>query len=213
MATYEEDAQIEALRRWWSENWQALVAGLGIGLVAIFGWQMWHRHQAAHQLQAATLYQNLTQAMTSEKDADVKAIVNRLKQNFDNTPYAAKAELKLARADVSHGRFTSAAERLKWVVDHGDDDGIIAVAKLRLASVQWQLGKDEDALSLLQHPLPAYAALYDELRGDIFADQKKPADARAAYQQALSTLPADSTERTTLQYKLDSLAGVGVKHS
>lgn len=213
MATHEEDAQVEALRRWWGENWKALVAGLVIGLVGIFGWRMWHRHQATHQLQAAVMYQNMTQAMKGEKDADVKATADRLKQDFDNTPYAAKAELKLARADVSHGRFASAADRLKWVADHGDDDGIVAIAKLRLAAVQWQLGKDADALRLLQQPLPAYTALYDELRGDILVGQNKPADARTAYQQALAALPADSTERTTLQHKLDSLAGVGVNQS
>jgi len=213
LATYDEDAQIETLRRWWDDNWKALVAGLVIGLAGIFGWQMWHRHQVAHQLQAATLYQDMTQAMTGKKDADVKAIVERLKKDFDNTPYAAQAELKLAQTDVAYGRFDSAADHLQWVVDHADDDGIRAIARLRLAAVQWQLGKDDDALKLLQQPPKTYIALYGELRGDILMDRKKTTEARSAYQQALAALPADSIDRGALQHKLDNLAGVAAGQS
>ena len=205
-AHYEEDAQVEALRRWWGENWKALVAGLVLGLGGIFGWQMWNRHKASHEMQASGLYDNMTQAMSGKKDADVKAIAEQLTKDYDNTPYAAAASLKLAQADVSHGRFDDAAKRLQWVADHGDDAGIRAIAKLRLAAVQWQLGKADVALSQLQHPPQAYTALYEELRGDILLDQNKVADARKAYRDSLSAMPANSTERDNVKDKLENLA-------
>lgn len=206
-ANYEEDAQVEALRRWWSENWKALVFGLALGLAGIFGWQAWNRHKAAHRLQAATVYGDLEQSMKGDKNADVKSLADQLVHQFDDTPYAAEAQFKLAQADVTHGRFDDAATRLQWVADHGNDAGVRAIATLRLAAVRWQLGKSDQALALLRQPPAGFAGLYDGLRGDILIGENKPADARKAYQQALAALPAESTERDGITQKLESLAG------
>lgn len=213
MASLDEDAQVEALRRWWSDNWKALVAGLVIGLIGIFGWRFWQSYQVKQQQQASALYQNMNQAMSGKKNGDIKGLANQLKQNYGSTPYAAAAQLKLAQASLANGRLADAAKSLKWVAYHADDKGIRAIAKLRLAAIEWQQGKDEAALKLLQNPLPSFAALYAEQRGDILLDQKKLEQAQQAYAQALAELPSDSAERTTVQQKLDSLAGAATRKS
>ena len=44
-----EEQELETLKKWWSENGKSLLAGLGIGLVAVAGWtswQTWQRTQA-----------------------------------------------------------------------------------------------------------------------------------------------------------------------
>ena len=47
MAYENEDQQVEALKKWWQENWKALVAGLGLGVGAIV---VLHEAEAAGRL-------------------------------------------------------------------------------------------------------------------------------------------------------------------
>lgn len=203
---YDEDAQIEALKRWWGQNWKALVTVLTIGLAGIVGWQLWTRYEAGHRMQASQLYDELDNAMSGKGNTDIKTIVAHLKTSYDDTPYASFAELKLAQADVSNGRFEDANRRLNWIVDHGNDAGIRSIARLRLAAVLWQIGRDAEALKDLERPPQPFRGLYEELRGDILASQNKEAQAREAYQQALLVLPLGSSEHKNVQSKLANLA-------
>lgn len=205
---YSDSAQLEAVLRWLHENWKALVSGLVIGLAVVLGWQGWVRHQASHRAEAAHMYADFQQALAGKKNKDVHAIAKSLTADYDNTPYASMAELKLAQADVSHARFKDAAKRLQWVADHGADVGTRSIARLRLAAVLWQDGKAQAALKQLAHPAPAFKGLYAELRGDIALSLKDRSAARAAYHEALAALPAKSVERPTVQHKLADLAGV-----
>ena len=42
MAEYEtEEQQVEALKQWWAENGRAVLMGIGLGLVLIFGFRFW----------------------------------------------------------------------------------------------------------------------------------------------------------------------------
>lgn len=201
-----ETEELEAVRRWWSENWKALVAGLVIGLGAIFGWQGWKQHRTEHRMTAAHMYADFQQALIGDNDSDVRAIVKTLTADYNDTPYASAAQLKLAQSDVSHARFEDAAKRLQWVVDHGDDLGTRNIAQLRLAAVLWQLGKNEEALKQLAHPAPAFDGLYAALQGDIELSAGHRDKARAAYEKALEALPRDSVARPTVQQKLGDLA-------
>lgn len=209
---YGEAEQLEILRRWWADNWKALVAGLVLGLGGIFGWQGWNSHRAEHRAAAANMFVDFQQALVGDKDSDVRAIVEKLTKDYADTPYAADAQLKLAQSDVSHARYEQAASRLQWVVEHGNDAGTRNVAQLRRAAVLWQLGKREDALALLAHPAPAFVGLFAALRGDIELSAGNRAAARKAYADALAALPADSAERSTVQQKLDDLAVAVAEH-
>ena len=50
-----------------------------------------------------------------------------------------------------------------------------------------------------------FAGLYNDLRGDALAAAGRPAEARTAYQAALTGLDAKSQYRNYVQVKLDSL--------
>ena len=53
----------------------------------------------------------------------------------------------------------------------------------------------------------AFAGLFADLRGDVLAAAGKPADAKAAYQLALSKIDAKSPYRGFIQVKFDALGG------
>ena len=222
---YDEEAQVEELRKWLRENWFPLASGLALGLAAIFGWQSWGAHQDARAGAASHIFDDLARAGEVNKYDDAKAMADRLVKDFSDTPYAAAAQLKVAAIEVIGKQLDDAAARLRWVVDYeqspsalarvgtllrlrsrGYDPALLPLARLRLAQVLWQQNKPDEALQQLAGDAGSYAALYDELRGDIKLSQGDRAGARGAYEQALQALTPDAVNRDTLQHKLDDLA-------
>jgi len=201
MSHYDDEAQVEQLRRWWNENWKALAAGLVIGLGGIYGWDAWQGAKTRQSEQASQIYQDLKKA----KPEDANGLADKLQSDFASTPYAAHAALFMAEKAAEKNDWAGAQQRLEWAVKHSDDDGMVKVAKLRLARVLWQQNKPEEALKQLDtKDGDAFAALYQELRGDIKLAQGDKVAARAAYQKALESGPAPGI-REFLQRKLDDL--------
>jgi predicted negative regulator of RcsB-dependent stress response len=211
---YDEEAQAEQLRQWWKENWQSLAAGLLIGLAAIFGWETWKSHQQKQAAAASQMYEDLKKAIAGDKIEDANSIGDKLTQEFPKSPYAADAELRLAARAVNDKRFDDASTRLGWVIEHGNDDGLKPLVRLRQARVLWQQGKNDDALKVLDGDAGTYGPLFDELRGDIHLAQGDRAGAAAAYRKALDagteSASADEppVDKSALQRKLDDLADV-----
>lgn len=206
MSHYDDEAQVEALHKWWQENWKALVSGLAIGLAGIVGWQSWQQHRDRVGVEAARLYSDLTAALIADKADDVKSVAGKLVQDYPDTPYASQAQLLVAAYRVEKSDLDGARDSLQWVVAHSDDDGLQNLARLREAQVLWQQGKLDQALALLDVEDPGpFAALYADLRGDIQLARGDRAAARAAYERALALNPAE-TVRENLERKLNDLA-------
>ncbi len=206
---FDDEAQAEQLKQWWKDNWMALAGGLVLGLGAIFGWEGWKGYQEGKAADASQMYEELKQALIDSKVEQANELGNKLVKDFSGTPYAAGAALFLASEDVRGNRFDDALARLQWVDKHSKDEGLRQVARLREARVLWQQGKTEDALKRLDAKAGTFAALYDELRGDIKLAQGDRAAARSAYEKALQTLAEDDmASRATLQRKLDDLTDV-----
>lgn len=201
---YEEEAQVEQLKRWWNENWKSLLAGLILGLAVILGWEGYKRYQLQQAEQASQLYEDLKSALAAHKNDEALLLGDKLVKEFVRTPYATSAAFYLAQIAVEQSKWDDAAARLQWVMDHGKDDGLRDLARLRLAKVKWQQQKADEALKLLEGEHGAYDALYAELRGDIKLAQNDRAAARTAYEQALTT--SEGPNRELLQRKLDDLA-------
>ena len=63
------------------------------------------------------------------------------------------------------------------------------------------------ALTQLNSPPPAFAALFADRRGDILAAQGKRDEARAAWQSAIDGLGTANPLTQVVQLKLDALSG------
>ncbi|WP_293371438.1 tetratricopeptide repeat protein [Nevskia sp.] len=211
---YDDEAQVEDLRRWWKENWLALAIGLGLGLGAIFGWEYYQREKNYTRAQASQLFEELKKATTAKQYDNAASIGDRLIAEFASTPYAVAGAMKLAQAAVAETKLDDARSRLEWAAAHSDDAALKPLIQLRLARVLWQQGKPVDALKLLDGDASTYAVLFEELRGDIkLAEGDRPA-ALAAYSKALASLGAATTGTPNapiaeaLQEKIDDLADV-----
>lgn len=207
MAThYDDEAELENLKTLWKDNWKSLAAGLVVGLGAILGWQGWKDYQNNQALQASQIYEDMKKALTANKTEDGVKLGERLMTEHASAPYASAAALKLASLAVEQGKFDVAGSRLHWVVQNSNDDGLKQLARLREARVLWQQKKLDEALKLLDGDAGGYAALYDELRGDIKLAQGDRAAARTSYEKALQTAGENAPSRDALQHKLDDLA-------
>jgi predicted negative regulator of RcsB-dependent stress response len=208
MYDLEEQEQIDALKAWWRENARlVIVAALAaiLAAAAVSGWR-WYRDTQATK--AAALYAVLDKAVRASDTKQIKEVSAQLIDQYGGTPYGPMAALVAAKADFDAGDLASAAGRLTWAAEHGRDDGVRAVARLRLAGVRLDEKKYDEALKLLDASHPeSFAGIYADLRGDTLLAQGKAADAKAAYKLALEKLPAQSSYRLVVQAKLDGLGG------
>jgi len=206
MSHYDDEAQVEQLRRWWRENWMALAGGLVLGLAGIFGWEAWQSARTAKAENASQIYEDLKK-LPADKSAQATELGKKLADDYSGTPYAAQAALYLANMAVQRSDWDGARAQLDWVVAHAGDPGLKKIARLRLARVLWQQDRLDDALAQLDVPDDdPFAALYQELRGDLQLAKGDRAAARSAYEKALQLGPA-AASRDGLQRKLDDLAG------
>lgn len=216
MATHldlEEQEQIDQLKHFWAQygnliTW-ALIVVLG-GFAAWNGWNWWQRSQS---IKAAALYDEIERAADA-RDADkIERALADMKDKFGGTSFAAQGAMLAAQSLFEGGKPDGAKAALSWVADSSSDDSYKAVARLRLAGVHLQAQAHDEALKVLDAPMPeAYAALAADRRGDVLMAQGKTEEAKAQYQKAWDAMNERTEYRQLVQVKLASL-GVNVAPS
>lgn len=201
-----EDEQVEVLKRWWSENGKSAIFGIVLGLAAIFGWREWQGHISTQSETASQLYQEALTAAGQNNVQQARDKANAILGAYDNTGYAVFARLMLAQLAVQEGNYTDAEQQLNGALGATDNLSLQHEITLRLARVLLAGNKADQALTVLNKPdYGAFAAGYNELKGDAYAQQNKPAEARQAYQQAISESQGSGGDLSILNLKLDML--------
>ncbi len=193
MATYdlEEQEQLDELKTWW-KMYGNIVTGILVALaVAVAGWQGWNWWQRQQAAQASAVFSAL-QAATAQRDAKrARELAGELIDKYSVTSYAGMGALLSARAQVDAGDAKSARVQLAWAAENARDPGLRDLARLRLAAVMLdEKAYDEAIKQLAAEPAAPYAPRFAELRGDILAAQGKAAEARTAYDLALTKFDA-----------------------
>ena len=194
----DEHEQGERVRAWLRNNGAALVAGVVLGLGAIFGWKWWQQEQHAARVAEAADYQAAIEPLQAGEPDAAGPLVAAL----DAAPYDTLAALHLAQAQVREGQAEAAIGTLQAV--RADDPALAQVVELRLARLLLDAGKAEEALALLAD---ASQPATLELRGDAEAALGRREAARAAYEQALGELEDDAPQRQLLEIKLVAAGG------
>ena len=184
---FEEQERLAELKAWWEDN-RVFVFGLAIaGFVALAGWEGYKAWKERRLEDAALMYRPVAAAA---RDNDAKKVGDAGKALIDKHPssfYASEAALLMAKNAFDAGKLDEARERYDWVMNHGVDE-LRGIARLRLASVQLEQKKYEEALKTLDaNKDEAFVAPAADLRGDIMLAQGRIDEARAAYKLASET--------------------------
>lgn len=190
MINYETDEErAEAIKKWWKENGSSVILGAGIGLAAIFGWRAWIDYRESTAQQASAAFERLLADTDSGTTRSALTQSKLLREEFSSTVYATLAALVQARIEIKAGNLAGARSALEQAITDSPDPGLTRTAALRLIRVLIAEGDLARATALVaKHDDGAgFGGAFATLRGDIAAAQGRTPDARAAYEQALTT--------------------------
>ncbi len=207
---YDKFEQSELVQKWLRENGVSIVVGVVIGLVGIFGWQQWLKHQVRNESAASQLYQQARVAQLTGKPDVAVQLTEQLKKDYAKSPYAVFAVSDLARQQVENKQLDKAEASLQWAESHAVEPPLKALTLVRIARLELARDQPKAALATLDRlPADSFQGIAQELRGDALVKLERMDDARKAYRTAMSSLSEDAPQRGVLQMKLDDLAVAG----
>jgi len=210
MATYDldEQEQLDALKAWWKRWGSVALLALALVVAAAAGWRYWQTRTLTQNLEAAAVYQKLTQSLAGNDAKGAREAGAMLIDQYQDTAYAPRAALLLAKLNAIGKDLKSAQTQLEWAAAHSKEPAVKDLARLRLAGVQLDQKQYDAALKTLggAHS-DAFAFRFHDLKGDVLLAQGKQADARTAYQAAFGKMAEDNPYRSIVELKLDALGG------
>lgn len=206
MSTYQTDEeQVEAIKKWWSENGKSVIGGVVLGFAIIGGWQGWDRYQKSEGEQASSSFEVMMEhSIKGETDGVVKAGQD-IVATYPNTAYGFFAASELAKVVYEKGEVDAAKAHLQSAIDIAPDDSLASMAKLRFAALALDSGDFAGAKQVLEGINdPAYQGEAETLKGDIALAEGDKAAAVAAYKAALA---AGVRDRKLVRMKLIDAGG------
>ena len=199
-----EEQQVEAIKSYWEENGNMIIAGIVLGFAGFIGFNLYKDNQLENELAVSNSYQTLIENSVKDKAAFSENAEKFISENPD-TSYVSLTALALAKEAAANKDWSGAQTQLIAALKSAPNGGIKGIASLRLARVQVQQKQYEQALATLAKPLPdSFTAAIEEIKGDTYLLQGKKELARNAYQLAIAADGLASSPN--LQMKLDDLA-------
>lgn len=203
-----ESEQWEAVKKWLRENTPWILAGVGVGVLALSGWRWWEARTERLAIEAGAKYEQVIEAFGRGDSNRGTQLIEELRRDYGDSPYVDQAELAASRVFVDRNELSEAAARLERVMKETDDEELALLARLRLARVQLAQGEPDAALATLEGvEAGAFAPRYHEVRGDAHLAKGDEAAALAAYRTARAGDVAAVVDTALLDLKINDLAG------
>jgi predicted negative regulator of RcsB-dependent stress response len=200
-----DDEQLEHVKQLFAEYGPWTLGAVVLGLGLAFGYRYYNQHVNERGLDASAQFADMSAAVEGNNPAKARQIAEGLIKTYPSSPYADQAQLVLARLAIDANQEASAVGPLQEVIAHSKDAELKHIARLRLARVQIDQGKPDEALQTLSDPPGTFAARYDEVRGDAYYAKKDPAKAAELYKKALGEGDPESMESALLALKIADL--------
>ncbi len=201
-----QEEQDERARKWLKDNGPALIIGILLGLGGIFGWEQYKASQESNAQQASALYEQVLEEYGDSELSDFDAQLNKLKESYAGTSYAAKASLIKAR-QLAVTDLDGASEQLQWVIDNAPESGLKHTARIRLAKIKLSQGDLDTAAQLASvEPQLSFESHYAEIRAEVAIERGDNELARQELQTAIDKLTqSQASYARVLTIKLDRL--------
>ena len=194
-----EEEQVDQIKKWWNSNVKQIIAGAVIGLAGVWGWNTYSDYQDKQSLNARSLY------LSYASDSNNLGAYDKLTTDFSSSTYSDQAILLMAKYLFDAGSYTEALAVTEPLINN--PSSVIAnTAALRAASIYLQLGKHDQALSILEEQSEdGFSGLIYNLIGDIYLDLGNRTEAQKHYSLAIDNVTANSNLSQLIQIKLDDL--------
>ena len=209
----EEQESIDQIKSYWDRWGKFLISVLCVVMVSYAAWNGWQWWQHRSASQAAMLYDTIEQAAEQNDLVLLERSLQEMQNRFPRTTISQHAALLAAHSFHRKNSTDQAKNALLWVMKNANDQGLAALARLRLAELQLAAKEYAHAQSTLeQGSAPAsFQPLFDERQGDLFALQLQTEKAKSAYLKAWQGSAEGSQQRDWLGIKLNQL-GVDPKN-
>jgi predicted negative regulator of RcsB-dependent stress response len=202
----QEQEQLDSLKAFWNKQGNLITWTLVLVLGAFAAWNGWNYWQREQALKAGAMFEELDRAATAGDADKAGRVFADLKQRFPGTSFAQQGGLTAAKVQVAKGQADAAKVTLAWVAEHGAEEEMRTIARLRLAAVQADAKQYDDALKTLDAAkAEGFEALVADRRGDVLLAQGKKDEARAAYQAAYKAMDEKVDYRRLVEAKLTTL--------
>lgn len=181
----EDEADLEALKRWWDENGKGIVAAVVVAVLGTVGWQQYQGFSVSKTEAASDLYATMLAIQLEGGESEtLVALSAQLKAEHSGSNYARFGAMLEARVAVEANDLDAAESALRWALAAGDTRSDIGqLIQLRLARVIAAQGKEAEALAILSQGSEAYPVAYAQAQGDIHLAAGRDDEALAAYRQ------------------------------
>jgi predicted negative regulator of RcsB-dependent stress response len=202
----EEQEQLDQLKHFWN-RWGNLISWVLIAVLGAYaawnGWQYWQNRQAS---QAAVLFDTVEQAAQRGDVTLLERSLGDIQDKFGSTTMAHQAALLAGKTFFDKNESDKAEKALTWVTQKADDAGLVALARLRLASLALQAKSVDKARQWLSADVPAaFQPLFADRLGDLDMQQGQTDKAREQYLKAWRGLDARAEYRQMVAVKLAAL--------
>jgi len=209
----EEQEQLDQLKHFWSRYGNAITWALIVIFGAFAAWNGWNYWQRKQAMGASVLYDEIERAVADKDAQRTERAFSDLKDKFANTTFAQQGALMAASGLNTAGKPDQAKAALTWATDQKGDDGLQALARLRLAALALEANAPEEAGKWLEAPMPTeFTGLVADRLGDVHLAQGRKTEARASFEKAYQLFDEKTEYRQLVEVKLNAL-GVDTKAS
>ncbi len=200
-----EEQQVDAIKKWWSENGTMLIVGAVIGLAGLWGWRYYGETVSTNQEKASTEFAQVLVKYDAKGEDHSSAEMQTFIADNKGNSYATLGSLLLAKEAVEAGDFALAKTQLTDLLASNEYAPLNPVIELRLARVNTELGDYDAALSTLNNITDeGFLVKANQSKGVVYLKQGNVESARGAFQDAVDA--SEGRVDPILQLQLDDLA-------
>ena len=200
---FDDEERTERLVKFWKEWGIAIVVAILIALAGFIGWRLYQAHQENILLEAADLFYRYELAVEAEDQDRADEITAEYLQKYPRTGYSVYLLLIRAQESAESEDYETTLEHLNSALARTGDKTLTELIQIRIARVYVQLDRQEEALDILPTTNSGYAAIVQEIRGDIHRNREEFELAQQYYEDAREkTYTSSHRERIDLKIAL-----------
>ena len=206
MAFDNDEQQSEHFKNFYNSHKIKIFSALIVFLLAFFAYQYFISSNQSKAEEASQLFQDVLVSKTDNID-EIKLKVAKLQNEYNNSPYAARATIYYSKILVETGDYSAAANELIWASEENIESSIQSMANYLLGNLYLVQEKPDEALEVANKIITdGYIGLANDLKGDIYLAQDDKENAIKSYELALNYFEGQGELHKVIENKLNSIS-------